>query len=208
MATNSPRRAPSWERRSKMASSTSRKVTPNDVTELEREQLRFLLSGSDMARALVELNPSLSWLPTLYEMNLLKDDAAVAVWVEQNFDSTDAVREVVANLRFFREESADILQFRLDQKRNELPALLVKCWQLIIRHIRNARHDFSYREWFETLPRLKKGEHSTELLERLVKAVTPRLRIERRFGWYDRDGEHEIKEPSDLMTIRYGGTKA
>ena len=188
-----------------MASSTSRKVTPNDVTGLEREQLRFLLSGSDMARALVELNPSLSWLPTLYEMNLLKDDAAVAVWVEQNFDSTDAVREVVANLRFFREESADILQFRLDQKRNELPALLVKCWQLIIRHIRNARHDFSYREWFETLPRLKKGEHSTELLERLVKAVTPRLRIERRFGWYDRDGEHEIKEPSDLMTIRYGG---
>ena len=90
-----------------MASSTSKKVTPNDVTELEREQLRFLLSGSDMAQALVELNPSLSWLPTLYEMNLLKDDVAVAMWVEQNFDSTDAVREVVANLRFFREESAE-----------------------------------------------------------------------------------------------------
>ena len=137
-----------------MASSTSKKVTPNDVTELEREQLRFLLSGSDMAQALVELNPSLSWLPTLYEMNLLKDDVAVAMWVEQNFDSTDAVREVVANLRFFREESADILQFRLDKKRNELPVLLVKCWQLIIRHIRNTRRDFVYREWFEILPRL------------------------------------------------------
>jgi hypothetical protein len=188
-----------------MASSASKKVTPNDVSELEREQLRFLLSGSDMAQALVGLNPSLSWLPTLYEMNLLKDDAAVAVWVEQNFDSTEAVREVVANIRFFREESADILEFRLDKKRNELPALLVKCWQLIIRHIRNTRHDFPYREWFEILPRLKKGEHSTELLERLVKAVTPRLRVEKRFGWYEGEIEREIKEPSDLMTIRYEG---
>lgn len=188
-----------------MGSSTLKKVTPNDVTELEREQLRFLLSGSDMAQALVELNPSLSWLPTLYEMNLLKDDAAVAAWVEQNFDSTDAVREVVANLRFFREESADVLQFRLDKKRDELPALLVKCWQLIIRHIRNSHQDFPYREWFEILPRLKKGEHSTELLERLVKAITPRLRVERRFGWYDGEEAREIKEPSDLMTIRYEG---
>ena len=184
-------------------SSTSKKVTPSDVTELEREQLRFLLSGRDMAQALVELNPSLSWLPTLYEMNLLKDDTAVAVWVEQNFDSTDAVREVVANIRFFREESADILELRLNRKQNELPALLVKCWQLIIRHIRNARHDFPYREWFEILPRLKKGEHSTELLERFVIAVTPRLRVEKRFGWYDREEEREITEPSDLMTVRY-----
>ncbi|MEA2975682.1 MAG: hypothetical protein QOF19_1202 [Alphaproteobacteria bacterium] len=188
-----------------MASSASKKVTPNDVSELEREQLRFLLSGNDMAQVLVELNPSLSWLPTLYEMNLLKDDAALTVWVEQNFDSTEAVREVVANIRFFREESADLLEIRLDKKRNELPAFLVKCWQLIIRHIRNTRHDFPYREWFEILPRLKKGEHSTELLERLVTAVTPRLRVEKRFGWHDGEIEREIKEPSDLLTIRYEG---
>lgn len=186
-----------------MASGTPKKVTPSDVSELEREQLRFLLSGSDMAEALVELNPSLSWLPTLYEMNLLKSDAAVAVWVEQNFDSTDAVREVVANIRFFREESANILEYRLDRRRNELSPLLVKCWQLIIRHIRNARHDFPHREWFEILPRLKKGEHSTELLERFVKIVTPRLRVQKRFGWYNGEEEREIKEPSDLMTIRY-----
>jgi len=170
---------------------------------LEREQLRFLLSGSDMRQALVQLNPSLSWLPTLYEMNLLKDDAAVAGWVEQNFDSTEAVRDVVANIRFFREESADLLEFRLEKKRNELPPLLVRCWQLVIRHIRNARHDFRFREWFEILPRIKNGEHATEVLDRFVKAATPRLRLEKRFDWRDDSEEREIKEPSDLMTIRY-----
>jgi len=190
-----------------MASNASRKVTPNDVSGFEREQLRFLLSGSDMAQALVELNPSLSWLPTLYEMNLLKDDAAVAVWVEQNFDSTEAIREVVENIRFFRQESADVLEYGLDRRRNDLPPLLVKCWQLIIRHIRNSRNNVPYREWFEILPRLRKGEHSTELLERLVRAVTPRLRIEKRFGWYDGEEEREIEEPSDLMIIRYKGNE-
>ena len=186
-------------------SSISNKVTPNDVTELEREQLRFLLSGSDMAQALVELNPSLSWLPALYEMNLLKDDVAVAVWVEQNFASVDAVREVVANIRFFREESADILEFRLDKKRAELEPLLVKCWQLIIRHIRNTRYDLPYREWYEVLPRFKRSEFSTENLERIVRSVTPRLRIKKRFEFYDREEERKITEPSDLMTIRYEG---
>lgn len=184
-------------------SESQKKVTPNDVSEFEREQLRFFLSGSDMAQALVELNPSLSWLPTLYQMNLLKNDAAVAVWIEQNFDSTDAVREVVENIRFFREESADILEVRLNAKRNMLPPLLVKCWELIIRHVRNDRRGSPYRDWYDVLPRLKRGEHSTELLERTVKAVTPRLQVGKRFGWYDTEPEREIKEPSDLMSIKY-----
>lgn len=184
-------------------SESQKKVTPKDVSAFEREQLRFFLSGSDMAQALVELNPSLSWLPTLYQMNLLKDDAAVAVWVEQNFDSTDAVREVVENIRFFREESADILEARLNAKRNLLRPLLVKCWELIIRHVRNDRRGFPYRDWYDVLPRLKRGEHSTELLERAVKAVTPRLQVGKRFGWYDTEPEREIKEPSDLMSIKY-----
>jgi hypothetical protein len=36
------------------------KTTPVDVSEFEREQLRFFLSNSDMVGLLTEINPSLA----------------------------------------------------------------------------------------------------------------------------------------------------
>jgi hypothetical protein len=134
------------------------KTTPTDVSEFDREQLRFFLGDSDMASTLVELNPSLAWLPILAEMNLLQNDAALALWVEQNFASLDAVREVVANIRFFRAESARILEHRLNNQRDRLQPLLAKCWQLIIRHIRNEQPGTLQSGWFQVLPQLKRNQ--------------------------------------------------
>jgi hypothetical protein len=42
-----------------------RKKTPSEASEFEREQLRFLLSGDDVAATLASVNPSLAWLPVL-----------------------------------------------------------------------------------------------------------------------------------------------
>ena len=157
-----------------------------------------------MAATLAELNPSLAWLSELAKMNLLKNDAALASWVERNFASPDAVREVVANLRFFTNESATIIEYRLNSQRDQLPSLYVKCWQLIIRHIRNTKQGLTQNEWFEVSPRLKRGDYSAETLDRLVQAATPKLYVEKRYGWYDKEPKREIKEPSDLLTIKYG----
>lgn len=46
---------------------SARKRTPEDVTEFEREQLRFFLAGDDLATTLATINPSLAWLPVLSE---------------------------------------------------------------------------------------------------------------------------------------------
>jgi hypothetical protein len=182
---------------------TEGKRTPTDVSEFDREQLRFFLSGTDMARTLVELNPSLAWLPILAEMNLLQNDAALALWVEQNFASLDAVSEVVANIRFFRAESARMLEYRLNNQRDRLDPLLAKCWQLIIRHIRNEQPGALQSAWFQLLPQLKRGDLSVDVLGRVVDVLSPTLSVEGQSGWYD-EVNHVTEQPSDVMSIKYG----
>jgi hypothetical protein len=124
------------------------------------------------------------------------------IWVERNFSSLDAVRQVVSNIRFFRAESARILEVRLNAQRDTLEPLLMKCWRLIIRHIHNTEHGTLQNEWFKLAPRLKRGEFSAEVLERLSHVLTPKLFVEKRFGWYDEPGQ-KIEKPRDVLSIKY-----
>lgn len=94
----------------------SRKKTPKDVTEFEREQLRFFLARDDLAVVLADLNPSLAWLPILDELKLINADTQLAMWLERNLADLGAVRDVVANIHFFRPDTADILEFRLNRR--------------------------------------------------------------------------------------------
>ena len=178
------------------------KTTPIDVSDFEREQLRFFLGNNDTVGILSEVNPSLAWLPILAGMNLLQNDAALPAWVERNFSSVDAVREVVENIRFFKAESARILEIRLNAQRDTLEPLLTQCWRIIIRHIHNAEHGTLQNEWFQLAPRLKRSDLSAEVLDRLSDVLTPKLFVEKRFGWYDEPG-HIIERPSDVLSIKY-----
>jgi hypothetical protein len=180
----------------------ARKRTPEDASEFEREQLRFLLSGGDLAATLATVNPSLAWLPVLSEMNLLENDTPLVVWVERNFSDVDAVRDVVNNLHFFGPQAANFLEFRFNSQSANLPPLLAKSWPLIFRHMRAAKRSLVQNEWFEIAPRLKRGEHSPELLERLSNALRPKLKISKRLSWYD-SGVKTPERPSDLMAIDY-----
>jgi hypothetical protein len=180
----------------------ARKRTPEDASEFEREQLRFLLSGGDLAATLSTVNPSLAWLPVLSEMNLLENDTPLIVWVERNFSDVDAVRDVVNNLHFFGPQAANFLEFRFNSQAASLPTLLAKSWPLIFRHMRTAKRGLVQNEWFEIAPRLKRGEHSPELLERLSAALRPKLKISKRLSWHD-SGVKTPERPSDLMAIDY-----
>src|ERR1019366_5560068 len=91
-----------------------RKKTPAEATPFEREQLRFFLSGGDLASTLSEINPSLAWLPVLYEMKLIQAETQLIPWIERNFADADAVRDIVANIRFFGPESASFREIRLN----------------------------------------------------------------------------------------------
>jgi hypothetical protein len=180
----------------------ARKRTPEDASEFEREQLRFLLSGGDLAATLATVNPSLAWLPVLSEMNLLENDTPLILWVEKNFSDPDAVRDVVNNLHFFGPQAANFLEFRFNSQAANLAPVLAKSWSLIFRHMRTAKRGLAQNEWFEIAPQLKRGEHSAELLERLSNALRPKLRLSKRISWYD-SGVKTLERPNDLMAIDY-----
>jgi len=181
----------------------TRKRTPSDTTDFEREQLRFFLGREDVAEKLAELNPSLAWLPELARMKVIQSPTQLTDWVEKNFDDPEAVREVSANLGFFDERAAELLEFRLNRKRETLSPVLEKSWRLIIRHIRSPRRGLRMG-WFEIQSRVKAGEGSAELIERLAHVLRPQPKIGKRISWYDDDKEGEaLSRPSDLMSIDY-----
>jgi hypothetical protein len=180
-----------------------KKKTPNDTTEFEREQLRFFLSRDDVSDTLAEINPSLAWLPELAKMKVIENSAQLAPWIERNFADAEAVREVAANLNFFDRTAAELIQFRLNHQIESLPPVLAKSWQLIIRHIRDTSRGALQSEWFELEPRLKRGDLSSEVIEKLAGILRPKLRIGKR-SWYDEIGSENLPErPSDLMSIDF-----
>lgn len=176
--------------------------TPADATPFEREQLRFFLSEGDLAATLSEFNPPLAWLPLLSEMKLIQSEAQLAPWIERNFTDADAVRDIVANIRFFGPETANALEYRLDAQAVNLPPLFAKSWELIIRHMRAAKRGLAQNEWFQIARHIKRGDHSVAILERLANALRPKVKIGKRLSL--RETEAKTPErPSDLMSIDY-----
>jgi hypothetical protein len=180
----------------------SRKKTPADATPFEREQLRFLLSDSDVAAVLAEVNPSLAWLPVLSEMKLIQSETQLVAWIERNFADLDALRDVVANLHFFGPETANFLEFRLNHQAKSLSPLLKNCWELILRHMRAAKRGIAQNEWFEIAPQLSRGDHSTALLERLANTLRPKLKVSKRLSLYDRE-KKKPERATDVVLVKY-----
>lgn len=176
--------------------------TPKDTTDFEREQLRFLLGECDVTATLAEINPSLAWLPLLAELKLINAETDLAPWIQKNFAEIDAIREVAANINFFGKETADILEFRLNQTQ-DLPLLHKKCWRLIINYMRNTHRSALRNDWYEIMPRIKQGEHSPELLNRLSLVLQPRLRVGKRITWVRDDINRVPERPSDLISIDF-----
>ena len=182
---------------------TTKRKTPRDTTEFEREQLRYLLSTDDLSVTLADVNPSLSWLPILQEMKLIQSSTQLAPWVERNFGEIDAIKDVASNIHFFSPEAAELLESRLNRQADRLQPLLVKCWRLIIRAIRSGNRKALRNEWFDIAPRVKRGEQAPELVNRLAAVLTPKLRIRERLAWHDDENRGAPQRPTDLMSIDY-----
>jgi hypothetical protein len=185
-----------------MRASSGKKRTPRHASEFEREQLRFFLTRSDLATTLTVMNPSLAWLPWLAEMKLLQPGTQLAPWIERNFAELDSIREIAANIHFFDPQTAKLLEFGLNRQQDALSPLLIKCWRLIVRHMLNARRGSLPSEWFDIAPRVKRGEESPEVVDRLAEALKPKLKIGKRIAWSEEQDESP-QRPTDLMSIDY-----
>ena len=176
--------------------------TPVDASEFEREQLRFLLTRGDLTATLTEINPSIAWLPWLSEVKLLQPNTQLAPWIEKNFFDPDSVRDVAASIHFFNADTAEVLESRLHRQSDTLPPVLAQSWRLIVQYMRGARSDTLTSEWFDIEPRIRKGDRSPEILERLARALRPKLKISRYFAWRQ-EPPKSPKAPTDLMSIEF-----
>ena len=179
------------------------KKTPENATELEREQLRFLLGKeADISALLVELNPSLAWLPFIAQLNVPNRDRQLAIWVQQNLAEQDAVSEVAANIRLFGSEAASIIELGLERA-PELSNLLIKCWRLIVRHMKKPKDLWSINNWYEIAARVRRGEQSPDVLEQIAKILRPTVKVGKRFSIYQDEVANVPSRPSDLMSIDF-----
>ena len=178
------------------ATRTGRKKTPDDVSEFEREQLRFFLSQGDVGARLAEMNPSLAWLPALSQLKVIDNERQLLAWIGRNLSDISAVSDVVANIRFFGADTATFIERKLNDQQVDLSPLLRKSWTLIVRHLRTSDVDAN---WFEIQPQIKRGDHAAGVLERLANVLRPKLRVSRRLGGI----ELSPTIPTDLMGIDY-----
>ncbi len=181
---------------------TLRRKTPIDSSEFERQQLRFFLSGDDIAARLATINPSLAWLPVLHEMQLVQNGRQLIDWIERNFSDPDAIREIVANLHLFYPEHAGLLEFRLNGQAGVLPPLLLSCWRLILRSIKQNKQGVLENEWYELEPQIRRGEHSAALLEEIAETLRPKLKLSKRISWGE-EGREPPLHPSDFMSVDF-----
>jgi hypothetical protein len=178
----------------------TKRKTPSDASEFERQQLRFFLSGEDIAARLATINPSLAWLPVLHEMRFVQNGNQLIDWIERNFSDPDAIKEVVENLHFFSPEHAGLLEFRLNGQAGALSPLLLCCWRLILRSIRENKHGLLQTEWYELEPQIRRGEHSAALFEKIADTLRPKLKLSKRIVWgEERSGPPQ--HPTDFMSV-------
>ena len=184
------------------AKSQSKKKTPNDVSEFERQQLRFSLARGHLTTTLAEMNPSIAWLPWLDEQKFLQRNTDVAAWIEQNLNDVNEIRNVADNIHLLNAETAQSLESNLNRLGNSLPPLLVKCWRLMIKHMRFWDYQQLSSEWLNIQSRIGTDDWSPEVISRFCEALKPKPMVSKLVRW--REGM--VDEPqrlADLINIEF-----
>ena len=139
----------------------------------------------------------------LVEMKLIKfDDRSLVAWVERNMADENAVRVIVANIHLLGADAAEFLEYSLLRQEDRLSPLLTKCWRLIVRYLRSAKHGLPSFEWINLQPRIRRGDHTTETISGLAELLRPKLTIGRRLSFRSNDTTLATT-PTDLMSIEY-----
>ena len=173
----------------------------HEVSDIEKDQLRFLFEYVDINELLETLNPSLSWIPFFLELKRKKPALNLESWISNNFEDYNSLATVVDNLQFFTNDSAKPLAKYLEENSN-LSRGIKECWHFIIKCLDQLPADPFKREQFDVERLLRKNISSPELIQRVVSLLKPEIVLSNLYQPLSVQIEH-TKLASQLMNIDF-----
>lgn len=169
------------------------------------DEVIYLLRSIDGTRLLRDANPDTKWIEPLVSANAFKDGRpSPALWIARNLADPNAVSQW-AKHNALDDYARAVIQRELEALGEKLPAAFRRAWQGIIRSARYSQLDLDERT-YSAIDSLKRGDTRASILGRIVRAVTPKLKVSGSLRFFDKRELPERIEDyrlSDLVWIEF-----
>lgn len=165
---------------------------PDDVTPLDKEQLRWLLSGGDAGELLGAINPDPIWGKALADAEIFGPEKASAWrWILARL-ADPAMPGVVAEQLPITDEIIAGLDRSLTWGRNagaEIDPVVTQAWRLIAQVATDRRKDQTGlgARWFRCMNAVRAGDFSLSTKRDILACLRPRMGFGTIFRWRDLD---------------------
>jgi hypothetical protein len=154
-------------------------TTPKNHAPEALIRVAALLSHGDAALLVGELAPSPEWVCPLQERRVFnRVHAHAGLWIAARLNDADMIRAAVL-LPQFDDRAVWYVERALEQKRDELPSVRLKAWQLILKSKTPKINPYDNYEWLAAVRYIRKGEAGHNERQLVRRLLQPRMVVER-----------------------------
>lgn len=155
-------------------------IPPNDVTNEQLGEVKWLLNHADAGGNLGNANPSPDWMRKFSELGSLDNKPLLLwPWVVQNL-SNDEMIQACSDCAAIDTQFFNSLSFELSRRSDKVNKLTAAAWRVLIRTRTSGPGN---RAWmnsvFESKRRLQQGETGYGVIQLLAEALRPRASARR-----------------------------
>lgn len=183
------------------------------------EDIVSMLRAIDGTRLLADANPGAAWIGPLIAANAFKDDRpSPGPWIAKRLDDPETLAQW-ARHGMLSDWARDAVRRGVDNAK-DLPPRVRLAWRALLRVAANPPSDIDERAMLAA-DRLQDGDHRASVVNTLVAALTPRLRINGPMRFFTEDkrpkrlNDYSLLdliwvdyEPSDATARRHEVTKS
>lgn len=180
-------------------------MPPNEATNEQLEEVKWLLSHADAASNLGNANPPPDWMTKFSELGSLNDKPILLwPWVVQNLSNNEMI-QACADCAAIDAHFFNNLSFELSRRNDKVSKLTAAAWHVLIRTRTNGPGN---RAWmnsvFESKRRLQSGDTGYGVVQLLAEALRPRSSARRPFNLGDRASSKSLPTSvGDILTIEF-----
>jgi hypothetical protein len=151
---------------------------PAAAVEEERiEECLALLRHGDAPRLLGELSPEAEWLPLLAGRRVFDGGKAhPGDWIAKRLNDPEMIR-ACADLPAFDSRTHQQIDRAVEHRRETLPPIRHKAWQLILTAKRSSPSEDLDEAWYRAARTVRQGEAGFDVRQLVARILRPRLKI-------------------------------